>query len=73
MISVYKVQIEMNQTEFDDMRVSLKNLQEQFQALSNTNIELRTENDRLGGSVSNQNQTDSSSSQQQEEERPVSI
>ncbi|XP_014204334.1 kinectin-like [Copidosoma floridanum] len=70
LISVYKIQIDMYEKEFDEIRVSQKNLQEQLQSLSMANIELRTENDRLGGSVSS-NEDSRQQQQQQQDQRPV--
>ncbi|XP_008213329.1 MAR-binding filament-like protein 1-1 isoform X2 [Nasonia vitripennis] len=53
-ISVYKIQTEMHQKEFEEMRVTQKNLQDQLQSLSMANLQLRTENDRLGGQANEQ-------------------
>ena len=55
MISVYKIQAEIHQKEFEEMRISQKNLQDQLQTLSMANLHLRSENDRLGGEERSQN------------------
>ncbi|OXU25422.1 hypothetical protein TSAR_003512 [Trichomalopsis sarcophagae] len=57
-ISVYKIQTEMHQKEFEEMRVTQKNLQDQLQSLSMANLQLRTENDRLGGQANEQDNSD---------------
>lgn len=55
MISLYKMQMEEYVKEFEGMRTSQQHLQEQIQELSMRNLQLRTENDRLGGQANDPN------------------
>lgn len=54
LISAYKIQTEMHLKEFEEMRITQKNMQDQLQSLSMENLRLRAENDRLGGSPQQQ-------------------
>lgn len=57
MLSAFRIQTEMREREFEEMRLAQRNLQDQLQSLSLANVQLRTENERLSGQTNgHQNQ-----------------